>query len=350
MNRGFFLRKLTLLLALGACEAPVTSVVPNGGNTVEGQSGSSAPLPELGGGSADDRISALESFVTQFQTETYARINQLQQTNSALQQNNNQISQSNTALTQTVNSLQTSVTNAISQANSVSTAAGNAVCAAFGGNPSGSGTSFSCAVPPRNPVTIVHNEANLFTCQPGASGCGVYTIQTVGQTPIANLFEANQFGTGSCSDRSCGVRNVDSNLIVPLNISNSLACRYIELRLSLAGQCLLDNGSHFFAKVLVSQNDGNLLYANGAQPVGERYISWVPGQNIEGRVILEPTSPNEISIYSRGGFGPDERQRFRTRSIFVTPTPGEAQTTFRFAVSYSMFAITKLTATTICYQ
>jgi hypothetical protein len=351
MNRGFFLRKLTLLLALGACEAPVTSVVPNGGNTVEGQSGSSAPLPELGGGSADDRISALESFVTQFQTETDARINQLQQTNSALQQNNNQISQSNAALTQTVNSLQTSVNNAIAQASSVSTTAGNAVCAAFLGTPSGSGANFQCAIPPRS-ISVIHNEANLFTCVPGAPGCDIWPIDLNdgdANRGWADINNPTKFGTGSCNNRTCGTRNVPASRVQVLSINNSLSCKYIELRVTMAAQSYSIGGNHAFASAKVSQNDGGLRFANNAQPAGERPISWKPNENREGRMILNPSEPDEVHIYHRGGYGDDERYKLQSRSFFVTPTPGQATTQFRFEVSYSMYAITKLEATTLCY-
>jgi hypothetical protein len=338
---------LICVLFTVACE-PITSV----SSFSENNSSEGGELPELGNGDTNSRIAALESYLTQMQSQNTNRLNQCLEENENLkQQVANYATQTANALG-TVNSQTQQITAAVT---TVSTTLPNQICTGLGGIWTENNV---CNTTPSTRVIV--NESNGFICVPGAPDCNVTPVSGTLPNISTDLINPTAYGTAVCQNYSCGIRQFQDFLFRRFTISQALGCRVIKVQLSLSGQSLRNSPDHMFLTIAMLQNNGPLRfhhYSGGAGPVGERPISWAPG-GVQNLRILESTNSNEISIYNRGGQDNSssfqnnqhsDRNKFKQRTIYLDPSPG-GDTELSFRGSYSMFAPTDFKVTIECLK
>jgi hypothetical protein len=336
--KGVLYFSIGLLFALLGCE-PVTQVSPITSSTA----GSTENFPTLGEGSADERISNLELYVKQLQASADTRVAQVEAENLRLK---NELALLNQSIGSTVTSLRNANQATQTLANDLLTQSQNLpreLCLAS------RGVFINGACAPMASTTVLYNEANGFSCQPGTAGCLAYPTREIRDVGLIAPVD-EEIVMGNCGNRQCGNVIWNTNQFTTFTVSAREGCRAIEVRLKLGGVSLRNSGDHMFAKIRMFQNGQRLSFINNADPVGERPISWLNTADHQyGRYVLNPTAANEIQIYHKSGYSSGDHQRYRTREFFLNPTQG-ADTQFTFSGEYSMFAVTQFLVTVLCHR
>ncbi len=294
----------------------------------------------------NEKLTAIEKSAREYGDQTTLQLNQVQSDKTTLRQ---QIANLNFQFVES----RTNFNNFLSQSSPYITNQINLLPGQLCSNIKGTWTGSSCLVPPE--TQIIYNEENAFNCQPGAFGCAVTPVED-SENPSTNLLDIDLYGSGVCQNATCGIREYPEGLLKSFTVPQYLGCRFIETQLRLAGQSLFEDESHMFIKFEMFQNEGPLKfagYSGSDAPSGERFISRGIGGN-----ILPALAPNEIAIYHRGSrdnINPidnlfnRERNRFKQRTIFLTPTTG-SNTRLSFRGTYSMFAVTQFIVSVICHR
>jgi hypothetical protein len=328
------------MLSIVGCE-PVTSVAP-ASNSTASAGGTTSPLPQLGGGDANARIEALESYVQTLTTNYNSQIAQLQsQLNTVNAQFSSGLTASNTRtdqLTTRTTALETTTSQLTTQTNNMPAT----VCASAGGTFSNG--SCTLAVP-----RILFENENILNCSMSSIGCLSNTIPSGGSAPS---------GTAVVSYWP------DAPILIPAEGQTSDPrlktftvgagqCRMIEVQVTAAAAMYWAREDNTQFSVLVRRNGADI--SPNANDKTEKFIGWAfNGWGVNNNYrpgFIYDQNPSAVNLFKRIQSGENEGDSsFRTRTWYITdPAQLAISNTFSFTFEYRYAMPTLATFNLKCF-